>query len=113
MQKMHIDRYTLYGLTAVLLWSMSVALVRSISEKIGPFTSGAIIYVVGGLFLGSLLFKPKTFAKEIRNLPRLYLFGCGSLFVIYNCAYYLALGIADTNLQAMEVGELCTCGDIP
>ena len=48
-KKSVIDRPTLYGFIAILLWSSTIALVRSISERIGPLTAGAAVYIIGGI----------------------------------------------------------------
>jgi drug/metabolite transporter (DMT)-like permease len=103
-QQFHLDRNTILGLSAILLWSTSVALVRSIAEKTGPFTSGASVYLAGGLLLGGHFFLAKRSVKDIWKLPHLYLFGCGTLFVIYTVALYLALGIANNRSQTLELG---------
>jgi drug/metabolite transporter (DMT)-like permease len=102
--RFNIDRNTLLGLLAVLLWSSTVALARSISEQVGPLTAGASVYVTGGLVLAvSLSFEKGSFSK-LCNLPHTYLFGCGALFLAYTAALFLALGLATGREQAIEVG---------
>lgn len=89
---------------AVLLWSSTVALARSISEQVGPLTAGASVYLTGGLVLAvSLAFEKEPFSR-LRSLPRAYLFGCGALFLAYTAALFLALGLATGRRQAIEVG---------
>ena len=105
MQKFCIDRNTFLGLSAILLWSMSVALTRSIAEQIGPLTTGAYVCLAGGLlFFVCHFLLVKRSVKELWKLPHLYLFGCGLLFVIYTVTLYLALGIAANRSQTLEVG---------
>ena len=36
------------GLGAILLWSATFAVARSLSEQIGPLTAGAAAYLIGG-----------------------------------------------------------------
>lgn len=101
---MHLNRYTLFGFVAILLWSTTIAIIRSVAEQIGPITSGASIYLLGGLL--SLI--PRLLSRErlieIRGISRLYLFGCGALFVFYMFAIYLAVGRAGNRQQVLEVG---------
>ncbi len=98
-------RETLLGLVAILLWSASVALVRSTSERLGPSTAGAIVYVLagGGLLIARAALGRTTFAPR---LPRRYLYGCGALFVGYTIAFFLALGLSASREQTLEVGLL-------
>ena len=98
-----IDKHTIYGLLAIVLWSTSVALVRSISEKAGPITSGAFVYIVSGLLLFLVFFKDKGSYKQIFSLPPLYLFGCGALFVINKMTFYISVGTANNHIQTLEV----------
>lgn len=99
-----IDRNTLLGLLAVLLWSSTVALARSISEEVGPLGAGASVYLTGGLVLVAGLALEKGSFSRLRSLPRAYLLGCGSLFLGYSAALFLALGLATGREQAIEVG---------
>ena len=94
------------GLAAILLWSTAVALVRSLSEGLGPVTAGAAVYgVSGGLTLAGLLMNRGRW-DQVRRLPRRYLLVCGGLFVGYVLALYLAIGMADSRQQVLEVGLL-------
>jgi drug/metabolite transporter (DMT)-like permease len=102
--RFNIDAITALGLVAVLLWSSTVALGRSIAEQLGPLTAGASVYLTGGLVLAvSLAFREES-RRRLRSLPRAYLLGCGALFLAYTVALYLALGLASGRQQAIEVG---------
>lgn len=90
---------TLCGIAAILLWSMSVALTRSLSEVLGPFGAGAAIYSVSGLLVLLVTGLPK-----IREQRAAYLLGCGSLFVIYMVCFALAIGMAASRQQTLEIG---------
>ncbi|AKJ41452.1 aromatic amino acid DMT transporter YddG [Pragia fontium] len=90
---------TLSGIIAILLWSMSVALTRSISEVLGPFGAGAAIYSVSGILVLCVTGLPKL--QEQRPA---YIWGCGSLFVIYMVCFALAIGMATDRAQALEIG---------
>jgi drug/metabolite transporter (DMT)-like permease len=95
---------TLFGFLAILLWSMTVAFTRSISENLGPFSSGAFVYILAGLFLYLVKFLQKNKNKRSQNSSLLYLFGCGSLFTIYTTCLYSALNLAINHEQTLEVG---------
>ena len=101
---MKIDRSTLLGLFALLLWSATVALARRSSESIGPLTTGACVYLSAGVFaVTHWLFKGGV-AQTLRAWPRAYVFGCGTLFVVNNVTLFMALGLATGRQQALEVG---------
>jgi drug/metabolite transporter (DMT)-like permease len=102
--KHRINRYTLAGLAAILFWSTTVALARSLSEQVGPLTSGAAVYVTGGVLLIAASFIDRNRATRLRQLSPLYVFGCGALFLGYTAALFLALGLAKDRTQSLEVG---------
>lgn len=104
MRRINIDRATMFGFTAILLWSATVALARSISEKVGPSTAGASVFLTGGLLLLGKLFLKDRSIHRLRKLPRAYLLGCGALFFIYAAALFWALGLAQNRQQSIEVG---------
>ncbi len=89
---------TLAGILAIVLWSMSVALTRSLAETLGPMGAGASIYTLSGLFVWLVSGNPK-----IRQQHPLYLWGAGALFVIYMVAFALAIGLASTRPQTLEI----------
>jgi len=100
----HINRHTVLGFLAILLWSTSIALARSIAEALGPLTAGAAVYLTGGVILAGHLVCRDHAVARLLQLPRLYLFGCGALFLIYTTALYLGLGLALDRGQAIEIG---------
>ena len=94
------------GLAAILLWSTTFAFARSLSEQVGPITAGTSVYLIGGcLCLGRLAWSKKGIAQFLKP-PRHYLFGCGSLFVFYAAAIYLAVGLAKDRRQLLEIALL-------
>ena len=91
------------GLGAILLWSTTFAFARSLSEQVGPLTAGAAAYLVGGsLCLLRVGFSARPF-RQLLGLPKSYLFGCGTLFVSYTAAIYLAVGMAEDREQVLEI----------
>ena len=95
--------FTAAGVGAIVLWSSTFAVARSLSEQVGPLTAGAAVYLIGGaVCLLRLRLSGKVWVGLLGQ-PRLYLFGCGSLFVFYTAAIYLAVGLASDRAQLLEI----------
>ena len=91
------------GLAAIVLWSTTFALARSLSEQVGPITAGAAVYLIaGGFCLLRLAFTREGLTHPLR-LPQRYLLGCGFLFVFYSAAIYLAVGLCEDRKQLLEI----------
>ncbi|MBI5209133.1 MAG: aromatic amino acid DMT transporter YddG [Elusimicrobia bacterium] len=99
-----MNRYTASGLAAIALWSVTVGLARSLSEKVGPLAGGACVYLVGGVFCLLRLRGSCLSPARLSALPRRYVFGCGGLFVLYLLSFYLAIGLAADRGQVLAVG---------
>lgn len=101
-----MNRYTLYGFVAIILWSTTVAIIRSITEQVGPLTAAASVYLLGGIVsLGSSLrSENRTIGMRGLSVHYHYLVGCGALFVLYMFALYLAIGLARDRYQVLEIG---------
>lgn len=100
----HDRTATFLGLLAILLWSSTVALVRSLSEKAGPTTGGAAIYLISGILLTARCIVSKK--PVLKGISRSYLFWCGSLFVFYTVSLMTALGLAQGRSESIVVGLL-------
>jgi len=95
-----MDRFaTLFGVIAILLWSMSVALTRSLAEALGPFGAAASIYTVSGIMVWMASGRP-----TLRGQSPAYLILCGLLFVFYMVAFSMAIGLAHSRQQTLELG---------
>lgn len=94
-------RATLAGLLAILLWSTSVGLLRSLTEALGPIGGAAMIYSTCTLCL--VLFSG---VPTLRGFSKGYLFGGGLVFVCYEIFLSLSIGFADNRVQAMEMGMI-------
>jgi drug/metabolite transporter (DMT)-like permease len=97
---------TLGGFVAILLWSMTVAIARSLSEQIGPVTAAAAVYSVSGAAALFPLLRSNRKRRQILKLPLKYLIGCGVLFVTYMLLLFLTVGLAENHKQVLEVGLL-------
>jgi drug/metabolite transporter (DMT)-like permease len=89
-----------------MIWSATVALIRSLSEQLGPLSAAACIYLIGGAASLGLSLFPGNRRIQIRDLSRRYLVGCGGLFVLYMLAIYLGIGLAADRHQVLEIGLL-------
>ncbi|QDZ29310.1 aromatic amino acid DMT transporter YddG [Noviherbaspirillum sp. UKPF54] len=89
------------GILAILLWSATVGLFRSIGEALGPVGGPAVIFTVSGALV--VLF---TWFPAVRTIDRRYLLVSGLLFVAYEISLALAIGYAHDRSQAMEVGMI-------
>ncbi|MBN2439232.1 MAG: aromatic amino acid DMT transporter YddG [Deltaproteobacteria bacterium] len=94
------------GFGAILLWSMTIAVARSLSEQLGPVTAAAAVYGVAGMVSLARLACREANRRHIRHLPLNYLIGCGVLFVVYMLFLYLAIGLAANRQQVLEIGLL-------
>ena len=94
---------TLYGLFSILIWSTTVAFVRSLSTEVGYFTAAACTYLTGGIISLGIVAARRSF-RNITAHSKKYLFGCGGLFVAYTICFYAALGLSETDSQAIEAG---------
>lgn len=90
---------TLIGFSAIILWSTMVGLIRGVSEGLGPVGGAAAIYSLSGILLIFTVGFPR-----LRQIPRRYLLAGSALFVSYEICLALALGLAATRQQAIEVG---------
>ena len=96
---------TALGVVAIVLWSTTMALARSLAETVGPLTTAALAYTAGGA-AGCLYLAARGRLAPAFRLPRPYLVGSGLLFVAYIACIYLAVGLASSRQQAIEVGIL-------
>jgi drug/metabolite transporter (DMT)-like permease len=95
---------TALGLLAIVFWSTTFAVSRSLAEEIGVLTAGAGMCLGGGV-LGCIyiaLIQRRTAA--VFQLPRTYLLGCGALLVAYMVCLFLSIGLAANRQQTVEVG---------
>ena len=100
---------TAAGFGAILMWSATVALTRSISEQFGPLATGAIIFTCSGalsLLVGLLPFKPNRQNEKHTPFTRRYILGCGGLFLLYTLSFFLTIGLARDRNQAVELALL-------
>lgn len=101
-----MNRSTFLGLGAILLWSVTIALTRSLSEEVGPLKAGCAVYLAAGALLVLLHLVRGPSLRSVLSLPKPFLLGCGGLFLAYGLLLFLALASARDRAQAVEVGLL-------
>ncbi|MDA0106785.1 aromatic amino acid DMT transporter YddG [Vibrio sp. La 4.2.2] len=95
------NKYTLFGVAAILLWSTLMALTRNIAELFGPIGGAAMLYTVSTISLAMVMGVPK-----LSDFNRKYLLLGGALFISYEIFLALALGMANDRHQAMEMAVI-------
>ncbi len=93
------QRATCIGWIAILLWSSTVAFVKSITEHFDPTFGMALAYAISGVLV--LL---KTGIGSLRAVPLHYILICGTLFSLYGILLPLALALTTSGQQALEIG---------
>ena len=86
------------GLLAILLWGLKTPLLRLTSTDMGATLGPAIVYTLASVLLLIVRRPP-----PLRRFPRRYLFIGGLLFVFYETAMAVAIGLSNTHEQAVEV----------
>ena len=98
------SRATLVGLCAVLCWSTSVGLFRSVAEHLGPIGGAACVFTLSALLVTLRFGLPRV--AQLRQWHPAYVWGCGLLFVLYEIALALSLGFASNRTQTLELGMI-------
>lgn len=94
-------KYTVFGISAIFLWGGLIGLVRTVTEHFGPIGGAALIYTVASIFLMLVMGVPK-----LRCFSPRYLVVGGLLFVSYEICLALALGMANSRYQALEMAVI-------
>ena len=97
------NRGTVQGILALLFWGSTIAFSRSLAEKLGTLTAASYVFLLAGGLSCVYLVISRRFRAIVR-VPKVYLFGCGALFVVYMASLYVAIGTASSRLQVLEVG---------
>ncbi|WGT48443.1 aromatic amino acid DMT transporter YddG [Tessaracoccus lacteus] len=89
---------TLIGLSALVIWAGYVGFIRVAADAFGPTLGAALLYTLAGAALW-VTRRPRS----LSTMPRRYLLIGGGLFVFYEVAVSLAIGLAHGPNQAIEV----------
>lgn len=96
---------TAAGFLAVIFWSVSIPLSRSLTEKLGMFNTAGLACLFGGML--PVIYYLIAYRSQFRALTRFsprYLLFCGTTFVFYMLCLYGAIGMAASRQQIVEVG---------
>jgi len=95
---------TLLGLVALLIWSSSIAIFKSLQEQLGSMTAAALIYTTAGVFgMAAQVLAWRKRPPVWHSVPLVYWLGGGICFVIYYVGFFTALGQTSNSQQVMEV----------
>ncbi|EKO3892641.1 aromatic amino acid DMT transporter YddG [Vibrio metschnikovii] len=93
--------YTGCGIAAIFLWGAMIGLMRTVAESFGPIGGAALLYTIAAVFLILVLGVPKRQHFSLR-----YLLIGGGLFVSYEICLALAIGMANSRHQALEMAVI-------
>jgi len=93
------SRATLLGISAILLWSTIVGLMRQVTFDFGPVGGSALVYSAASALLVLTIGFPK-----VKTFPKVYLYLGTLLFVAYEICLSLSLGFSTSNIQAIQIG---------
>jgi len=96
-----VNQATFIGVLASVLWSVVVALIRSITDQVGATAGAALIYSFAAVLL--IIHGRGLGLRKIT--PRYFIIG-GTLFVSYEVCLALAIGQSSSPTQAIEVSIL-------
>lgn len=96
-----IVKGNLTGIGALFLWATLVGLIKTVAEEFGVAAGTAMIYTIGAITGFILHGIPK-----ISLISKAYLYGAGSLFVIYEIVFSQAIAMSVSTQQTLEVGML-------
>jgi len=89
---------------AIVFWSTTFALGRTLAEQLGPIRATCCIYLVGGVISCSVVYCRKDQRQQLKAFSHEYWWGCGASFVLYMLCLYLAIGLSSNRQQVVEVG---------
>ena len=99
----HSRLATAGGFAAIVLWSTSFAVARSIAEQVGAFRAAAGIYSICAILVALSLISSADRRRKFRSLPPALTTIRGLLFVEYMVAIYMAVGLAADRTQTLVV----------
>ncbi|WP_428773140.1 aromatic amino acid DMT transporter YddG [Vibrio sp.] len=96
-----MNKYTLAGCGAIFLWSTTIGFFRNVTEQLGPIGGSAMVYTVASVMLVLFVGLPKIGRSDWR-----YLLIGGAMFVLYEICLSLALAMAHSRMQAIEMSVI-------
>lgn len=101
-----LNRGTLLGIIAILLWSTMLAAFRALAEALGPFTAMAGVFTLGGgLGLLYLAAVRRTLPRLLRRSPGLLAVE-GLCVLVYLLGFNASVGSVKDSRQVLALGIL-------
>ncbi len=94
-----VRKATLIGVSAIVIWSLVIGMIRTVTQALGPVGGSAMIYTVSSAILIFVAGFP-----NIRAFPRAYLYYGTLMFCLYEVCFSLSLAYAHSSRQTAEVG---------
>lgn len=95
------QRFTALGLSSLLIWASLVGVVKLISEQLSPVLALALIYSVSAL----VILLPQGWPK-LSQMPKIYLWGGGALFVSYEILFLLSIALSTQREQVLMIAMI-------
>lgn len=92
------NKATAIGLLAIVSWSMMFGFVRLSTQAFGPSLGSALVYTVAAVFT-YIGYRP----TPLRKMPLKFILFSGGLFVFYESAITLSIGLAASSEQTVEL----------
>ena len=93
-----MDRATLVGMSAIVVWSLMTGLLRWVTEGFPSVLATALVYTLAAIIL-LIARRPAPF----KSYSKRYLLVSGLLFATYETIYSVAIVISASSTQAIEV----------
>lgn len=97
---------TFLGILAILCWSTSIAISRTLAQKTGPLDA-AFYYMLGSgllLLVIQLLIYRRDYLRKLKEITATYWFLVGGFMVLNMLVFYSAVGLAGTVEAVIVVG---------
>ena len=101
---MTIQVPSISGICAVILWSTCVPIARIVTEHLGSLMAGALIQFVGGIFGIVYFISQRNLLLRFKSQSTKFILWCGVTFSLYFLFLYLAIGLAESREQLIEIG---------
>jgi drug/metabolite transporter (DMT)-like permease len=92
---------TLIGMSAIVMWSTLVGLIRLISDELDALTCLMLLYIISTIILCFIFKLPK-----FNQIPKIYYAVITVLFVAYELCFSFSVALAQTPIQTIEVGVI-------
>ena len=91
-------RATVIGLLATVSWAMMFGFMRQASVAFGEYLGPALVYTIAATIV-FVVYRP----SPVRRMPLMYVLAGGGMFIAYEAAVAVSVGLASTSQQTLEV----------